>query len=1361
MSIVQDSNSPYATAFNLLAAGEAAYMTAEDVVLGKVLAVVYRADVSSKALSVVLIGNHGTSGYVDITIGSTSRYYSACASLAAAHQKSQVRKALAIAVLRTYSTMDRPLRRALFRRAAAELKIKGEFPLKYYDQTAAGALGSKFRLVYGKFPVEIGRRIIESGVLLPKFIRSSVLDIVYEDTDRTIDQNNDLVYMLGDQLEQLFDPLSEYSPEPTERLYVPPTDSIATLDDDPKETQDVCEELYMLQSSVRAGLIDFLQNFLIPLRVRVLNHELPGMTIGKLNTVFPPTIDEMFRINNIFYEALQQALPFGSFEVLKACGTTIPYFYRVCIRHEAATKNFAKSLATTDPELKHEINNYSPQKIEAVMQNSLHLARMKLVLDRLMASKKWPHTEKALADEFYLVSTGTIDQFGKDAPAGAPGNRVFTPSGKMLVEIASGWPAELEYGWINRRVVTIFDAVDIIEPSSARRQLHNIVIMFTDALVILEPAEPIPMTSLSGLHLPSIGDILMHAMLNEAPLDANLPPLKVIGWAPILDISFLSFGPKSLVISTQPEPFASKLDEAGPKRYTKIYRLIRPDHTADKFVELLAKAKVTTKTQPFHLFKISTLPTQGEVGKNAPTDLSIYSTVHELQGYHAEVNRSPIAVFLNTQFDTPDLATNDLCGAVCVTFKSTMEKIEVKVVTLMGYKSFKEVTKEQFKDYVVSEITYLATLAMSSQNPAAIQGVISTNGDITDNVIRWAIQPPDKVQWHHRRSMFGSRPNLNKVLQPVSNGTNALPTLKENNRNTWNALDSPRIEKVNNNKPRASFMPAKSSVPANIPRTSTAPDLSAVTDSSMSTTQSPKNRVPVVSGKPVPLVVPDLPLPKIGQGTDHSPNSFHTAGGSPSGFDSAKAHGEPYNRGVQVATSGGAPALRKKDNFEGAVTKDRSARDLAKKPSMPSIAPSQDSIGYKFPRTNTDNGSLWDDVSTDIGSTEIYSSEEAEQRDVDAWYEGLEQRDADSLSTSDIGETSSMYEGSKPSLAKEDSTKSIRLSAFLDRSNSVLYNRYSGTAFPALAGNDDDDEIANHLRNMSLDSVGSTQSANSARTNGTSDTEQDDFSYLAELVQDEEVMSNSSSAGRLYPDLRERSLVRLGSYVLKNDKSLEALAQRKNGSNWLLPGLSEEPEFYGSDEDTPTLGTAKRANEDEVDVEAMLGSVNQWLDEENAKEGATPVLPGGETPVLTLDRPPRLMMPENSNHTINSFRRMIMSSSLNTLQLASLTIQIDQFASGAPSEFKQELQRIKGSLTDMYNQTQHYAENYSPAKAAELRYLAPREDRVRRHLILCIHSLLAMGYPQLVSGVLEMEWIRRSKMHEGLGEDIPLSLWQA
>lgn len=1329
-------------------------MAAEDPVLGQVLATIYRADASSKTLSVLLIGNHGTSGYVDMTLDSTSRYYGACLSLAAAHRNSQVRKALAIAVLRTYSTMDRPLRRALFRRTAMKLGISGDLPLRYYDQTAAGALGSNFRLVYGKFPAEIGRRLIESGVTMPKFIRSAVLDIVYEDTDSTIDQNNDLVYMLGDQLEQLFDPLSEYSPEPTERIYIPPTDSVATLEDDEKEVQDICEELYLLQSSVRANLIEFLQNFLIPLRVRVLNHEVPEMTIGKLNTVFPPTIDEMFRINNIFYESLQQALPFGSFEVLKACGTTIPYFYRVCIRHEAATKNFARSLATTDPALKKEIDKHSPRKIEAVMQNSLHLARVKLILDRLMAKKKWSPTENPLADEFYQVSVGTIDQFGRES-VNATNTRTFTPSGKMLVEIASGWPAELEYGWINRRVVTIFDAVDIVEPSVARRQLHNIVIMFTDALVILEPSEPIPMTSLSGLHLPSIGDILMHAMLNEAPLDANLPPLKVIGWAPILDVSFLSFEPKSLVITTQPEPFACKLEDSHTKHYTKIYRLIRPDHTANKFVELLAKAKVTTKTQPFHLFKISTLPTQKEVAKSMLADLSIYSTVHEFAGYQAEINRSPFAIFLNTHFEKADLANNDLCGAVCVYFEDGMENITVNVMTLMGYQSFKEVDKEHFKDYVVNEVTYLATLAMSSQNPAAIQGIIATNTEITENIIRWALQPPDRAQWHHRRSMFGSRPNLSKVAQPISNGASAPPKLKENNRKTWNATDSPKLEQKFESKPRASFMPSKSSMPANVPRAPTAPDLTLISGSSSSAKYNAPKLTSPKEDLSVPLPV-NLPPPKTAtREAGYSPDSFHTAGGSPNQLTSTPER-TIQGPGNPSALASQPKQLRKKEKFEDTMGRDRSMRDLAKIPSVPSLPQSeQESIGYKFPRDETDQ-SGWDDTTSNLSS-----AEEAEQRDVDAWYEGLENRDAESLSTSDIEDTSSLYDaGNTRRMSKRDSSRSIRLSAFLDRSDSMLYNRYSGVAFPAVLDDDDNEDSLVHFRNLSVDTVDSTHSDVSVRTSGTSETEQDDFSYLADLVQDAEIMSNSASDTRIYPDLRETSLVRLGSYVLKSDRaSANSMARRAGDSTWALPGFAEEPEFYGSDEATPTLGSVRQGM-DEDEVEAILGSVNQWLDEENAKEGATPVLPGEDTPVLNLERPPRLIMPENSNHTINSFRRMIMSSSLNTLQLASLTIQIDQTANAAPAPYREVLIRIKGELTDMYNQTQHLAEHYSSAQAAQLQLLPARENVIRRKLILNVHSLISMGYFELVSGLLEMEWIRRSKLHEGLRDDIPLSLWE-
>lgn len=270
-----------------------------------------------------------------MTITPSSRYYSACLNLPQSMASSLVRKALAIACLRTYANLDINLKTFLTESSEEALQFD-------WDETTAGALAASLIPATGKFPDQIGTAVIDSGILQPKFIRSVVIDIIYQDLDTTNDSNNELVYLFGNQLEHLFDPLSEYSPEPTEMLYSPPARQQALRPGDDKIVQSVCKELYSLQSHFTTDLLCFLQDYLIPLRVKALGGELPELTIRKLNMIFPPTIDEVVRVNNILYEALDAAINYGSYEVLKACGISIPYFYKACMRHEAATRNFTQ-----------------------------------------------------------------------------------------------------------------------------------------------------------------------------------------------------------------------------------------------------------------------------------------------------------------------------------------------------------------------------------------------------------------------------------------------------------------------------------------------------------------------------------------------------------------------------------------------------------------------------------------------------------------------------------------------------------------------------------------------------------------------------------------------------------------------------------------------------------------------------------------------------------------------------------------------------------------------------------------------------------------------------------------------------------
>lgn len=199
---------------------DAVYFTGTDPLFGDLIAVVYESKdsvlSSRKKLSTLLISSHGTSGFLNVTLNTKSRYFSACENLPDHQKQSMIRKALAITCLRSFATMDKQIKDVLTLDALQLTNAIAD-----WDETNAGLTASRLKLATGKYPQEIGDKLLATGILEPKFINTAMIDVVYIDRDSTIEKNNELVYLLGDQLEQLFDPLSEYSPEPTERLYTP------------------------------------------------------------------------------------------------------------------------------------------------------------------------------------------------------------------------------------------------------------------------------------------------------------------------------------------------------------------------------------------------------------------------------------------------------------------------------------------------------------------------------------------------------------------------------------------------------------------------------------------------------------------------------------------------------------------------------------------------------------------------------------------------------------------------------------------------------------------------------------------------------------------------------------------------------------------------------------------------------------------------------------------------------------------------------------------------------------------------------------------------------------------------------------
>lgn len=283
-------------------------------------------------------------------------------------------------------------------------------------------------------PENAGKSIKSLGILGRRHVQSSLLDVVYDSNSNNSEENNRMVFNLGEQLEQLFDPLSEYSPEQTEYIYKAPEND-ESLYQDNQLVKSILNELLELQMAFTLSLVEFLQGFLISLRVKVLNNEIEGLSTVKLNRLFPPTIDEVTRINCIFLDSLKSATPYGASEVLKACSVTIPYFYKAYTRHEAATKNFSKDIKLflrRFQDLIPEKDVYTEMKIETIIKGPQEkLLKIKLIIDRLYEEKEWPEELQEEAQRNYNSVVEVIDSFGKlEVPLSSYNTRVFTPSGK-------------------------------------------------------------------------------------------------------------------------------------------------------------------------------------------------------------------------------------------------------------------------------------------------------------------------------------------------------------------------------------------------------------------------------------------------------------------------------------------------------------------------------------------------------------------------------------------------------------------------------------------------------------------------------------------------------------------------------------------------------------------------------------------------------------------------------------------------------------------------------------------------------------------------------------------------------------------
>lgn len=627
---------------------KAAFFSAFDPTLfGHVVTMLYRSDSTNKMCAVSLT-KFGCSTYENLILDSSSRFWPACQNLTEQHRSSNVRKALAITNLKNFNKLWN-------NKGSMDINVQ-------WDETNAGSLASAMSII-DKSPEEIGKKLFSLDLLQELEMPALLVDIMYDNCfsdPKATDENNSLVTLLGEQMEQLFDPLLEYSPQAMDYSYTPPSTVTESPFRETQEIEKVIEELFTVQSNFTMDLVSLLQDFIIPLRVHVLS-DVSNTTDGamKVNAVFPPTIDEVTRINCILNNTLKVAVGYGYTEVFKVLASILPFFFKAFARHQANISNFHDRFGKF---LKHnrsyafenqEINskNYTPKMIENLILGSLfELPKLKLIIKRLydlVMSEKMKASNFESADlktpenidENYKTIIETIDSLGFAEPENTKGSRssrIFTPSGKLLTELATQWPEELQYGWMHRKVLAIYELKNTMLASNS--ECENVVlIIFSDHLLFLEALYP-----KDGESILLLPDVLMNSLINQKPLPtlANFPKLKVKYWCDVKQLltksfkgekgkylTFVAYGDNCFNLKI---PLEKKVSISFSTKSTE-----GSETTCNSIISHVCKAQILHKSSPFHLFKYEDL------------DLTSFYSAHDIQNYDNEVLKSPLVILLN------------------------------------------------------------------------------------------------------------------------------------------------------------------------------------------------------------------------------------------------------------------------------------------------------------------------------------------------------------------------------------------------------------------------------------------------------------------------------------------------------------------------------------------------------------------------------------------------------------------------------------------------------------------------------------------------------------------------------------------
>lgn len=648
----------------------------DSVLFGNVITALYKHEDTNK-LCAISITKYGTNVYENIMLEKSSRFWPACENLDPEHRSSNVRRALAITNLKNFNKL---------------WNNKGSLTFVMpWDETNAGALASKMTIINHIPSTDIGDLILTFDLVQGLSMSNLVVDVIYDndsDDKKIVEDNNTLVTILGKQMEQLFDPLLEYSPQALDYVYVPSTRNPATQT---PEVENIIKELVEVQSRYTMDMVAVLQDFIIPLRVHILSDP-NSVSIGamKVNAVFPPTIDEITRINCIFNNSLLLAAKLGYEEVFEVLSSFLPFFFKALVRHQANTRSFPSRFESfVEYNYSYAFGNksinrldFTPETVKNIIMDSvLELHKLKSIIEKLFHSLSQdllPEAREHLQPKFDKIM-GTIRAIiNGDELTDSSKKRVLTPSGKILALFVSDWPQSLHFGWISRKVIAVHELKDIAATED-RFGNTNLLIIFSDYIVILE----VHHDSGTDSKIP-LPEILMNSLMNQVQLPpaSILPKMRAIFWCDVQQVltkSYQSPFGNCLTIMTYGQNRFRPVKSGHLPTSLSYAMLLSSDslRACNKIMSHICKAQIMHKSTPFHLFQYE-----------SPSFTRFYCA-HGFREYLNEVSKSVVSILLNIDKSTIHEVFETNPQILIVFSISFVDKKMIQVVGLNRDNNFK------------------------------------------------------------------------------------------------------------------------------------------------------------------------------------------------------------------------------------------------------------------------------------------------------------------------------------------------------------------------------------------------------------------------------------------------------------------------------------------------------------------------------------------------------------------------------------------------------------------------------------------------------------------------------------------------